>query len=627
MVPERGMAVSARDVRVWSLWLGFLAGLVEALRLAGSHHGAEVRFNPDAPWMALAVDLLWMGFVGGLGASTLSALWPRRFPPRAALVWVAFAFWVPLLLLVHWFHPLAVVVLAAGLAVRTASWMARDPQRVRRWVRGTTPAFLLIALGLGAAPYRGSWPWRGQVRSEASPPPRAAPNVLILLIDAGAASHFSLYGYPRPTSPALEALALEGTVFEQAAAPASWTLPSHAALFTGDLARHVLPTGQQGPLLREAPTLAEAFLREGYATAAFFGNAEYGHPRWGLDRGFERYSVVSRSAGELFLASSLGRYLALSRRARRLLGIRRLIARRSASSINEEFLDWLDRIGGDRPFFAFLNYFDAHVPYDPVPDLERRFRRGSPRRFEWIEWGIRSAWFPLNLPVAPGSLAGEIDAYDAAIASIDAEISRLLEELRRRRVLDRTIVVVTSDHGEAFGEHGRAGHGLSLYEEELWVPLVLRYPRAVPAGLRVHEPVSVRSVASTVADLAGLRARFPGPSLRGVWGGALTRAPVVAEVVAFDGQELESTRAGRMKYIRARDPAGNVHEEAYDLGSDPGEFQNLLAAGQERVPVIAALRASLDSALASPVVASWRVPGERGGGELTRAGGGGPRPR
>ena len=319
--------------------------------------------------------------------------------------------------------------------------------------------------------------------------------------------------------------------------------------------------------------LAEVFRSRGHATGGFVANLPYTSYESGLTRGFVHYDDYRVTPRQAVLHS----WIAHTPLFRGIVGSRsindlvttlrqpsldfepddfndRTYARRSATEISTAFLDW-QAAHRDRPFFAFLNFFDAHIPYRPSPPLAVKFA----------------------LPRRPN-----LGLYDAAIASIDQEIGRMLDELRRRGVLDHTIVIVTSDHGEQFGEHGLRLHANSLYLPLLHIPLVIRYPARLTPGARVDAPVSLRDLAATVIDLAGLsgEAQMPGTSLARRLDGDGEGSPVLAEVEGvirpspdwpvFFGP-MRSMLDGRFHYIRR----GDGQEELFAYRTDPGETQNL----------------------------------------------------
>ena len=191
--------------------------------------------------------------------------------------------------------------------------------------------------------------------------------------------------------------------------------------------------------------------------------------------------------------------------------------RKTAADINDDFLDWLSEQEEGRPFFVFLNYFDAHSPYVVPGGCDRHFGRRAETPAELAllqDWENRPKQ---NVPESEATLAS--DAYDDCIGYLDSQIGKLMDELKSRGLLDNTLVVITSDHGEELGEHGLFGHGRSLYSQELHVPLVILVPGGSAAGRVVSEPVSLRDLPATFVDLLGYAqdSPFPGKSLARYW--------------------------------------------------------------------------------------------------------------
>lgn len=343
-----------------------------------------------------------------------------------------------------------------------------------------------------------------------------APNVLVIILDTVRAATLSLHGAPLETTPALARWATDGATFDWAFSPAPWTLPSHASMFTGRTAGELVANWTV-PHDRTTPVLAEAFRDRGYRTAGFVGNLDYTSWDSGLDRGFAHYEDYHVSFRQLWLSSSYTQTATVANALKaRSVGeaLRALLSGdlsinpkhrqhpRRADAVTNGFLRW-QASSGDRPFFAFLNYFDAHAAYYSPP--------GSP------------------VIGTPGTAMSE---YASAIRWLDTNLDSLFRALQTRGALDNTVVIVTSDHGELFNEHGLFGHAHNLYRNVLHVPLVIRFPRRVPAGIRVNGQASLRHLAATVADLAGLPAgSFPGTSLRDMWERPEgTAGPVLAEV-------------------------------------------------------------------------------------------------
>jgi arylsulfatase A-like enzyme len=275
--------------------------------------------------------------------------------------------------------------------------------------------------------------------------------------------------------------------------------------------------------------------------------------------------------------------------------------RKDGARINAAFLAWLEKQQG-APFFAFLNYFDAHTPYVLPEGAAHRFGR-PPRDAGEVAtlqgWDARS-----RTSVTDAELTLTRDAYDDCLVHLDAEIGKLFDELDRRGVLDDTVVIVTSDHGEGHGEHGLIGHGRSLYDQEVHVPLLVFLPQGAHAGEVVADPVSLRDVASTVVDLLELKADapFPGVSLARCWDGAsASEVPVLTEVLLRDQISTNPNRPpawrGPMYSVVAEDRTyirnADGQEELYDLRADPAQLRDQ-AASAESEAVLQRMRAKLE---------------------------------
>jgi arylsulfatase A-like enzyme len=215
-----------------------------------------------------------------------------------------------------------------------------------------------------------------------------------------------------------------------------------------------------------------------------------------------------------------------------------------------------------------------------------------------------------KLEMSSAEIQMELNTYDGAIAYIDHHIGRLFDELGKRNVLENTLVLITSDHGEQFGEHGLFGHSNSLYLPTLHVPLLIMFPSHIPAGISIAQPISLRNIPATVVDLVGLgnAARFPGESFKGYWdgtrnSGTLAAGPLLSEInqVGFDTEswypiaqgDLKSLVIDRYHYIRN----GEDSEELYDFRNDPLEEYNLVSSGESR-PALEQFRVSLETLLA-----------------------------
>jgi arylsulfatase A-like enzyme len=599
-----GRRLGPLDLLVLGAWCGVAAGLLEV--------GTRVlcrAINPDHRLYLMSRHFVWLtplvNFLLFLGPAVclavLTRVWPRfgaRFGPRLIC---AFAILPMLMVAGPRIFPEAWFVLALGVASLTVPLIERRAAAVRRYMVRTFPILLVIDLILAGTVFGGDW--LKQRREAARPhPPTGSPNVLFIVLDTVRADRLSLYGYHRPTTPTLERLAKRGIRFDAARATAPWTLPSHASFFTGRWP-HELDVEWVTPLRKNYPMLAEYMGAHGYATAGLVSNTYCSYDT-GLDRGFTHYEdyVLQRLS---FLRTSVIVEEAI--RNSILFGLRynsgmlhaaqewlrstfQYAVRRDARSISQGFLNWLDRRKDpERPFFVFLNYLDAHTPYKVPSDESRRFGH-KPQTSEEL-WVFYDEWTTLDkLSLPRHYLTQARDCYDSCIAYLDEEIGRLYDDLERRGVLGNTWIVITSDHGEGLGEHDLFEHGESLYSTELHVPLLIVPPSHIKVERVVRETVSLRDLAATVVDLAGLRARspFPGHALSTLWRETGARsAEQVSEVLSelpspspsdsSHGRSparrgpLVALADGDLVYIR-NEVDGT--EELYDERDDPRELTN-----------------------------------------------------
>jgi len=578
------------------VWAGLAYGLLEALATMAllPLHALSWRSanGPDILWVA---PLTYAVVFGALGlAFGLVGRLTRPARAEAALVFLlaggsAFlAVTLPGRGIADW----AAAILAVGAATTAVRVHRRHGEGVWRLVRVSLP-LLAIASVTAAVLVRGLGALGERAAMGDLPEPQGSPpNVLLIVLDTQRADHMSLFGYDRPTTPGLDDLAGTSLVFDGAYANSSWTLPAHASLFTGRLPFEHRAGELRRPYLDDRHrTLAEALRHRGYATGGFVANVYWCSRPTGLDRGFIRYEDLYGNLGDALARTVLGRRLAYEVLPK--VGRVEMPGRKRADRINRDVLAWIDDLG-DRPFFAFLNYFDVHGPYLPPEPFAGRFAgAGATGRLERqraagrIELGALTG--DIELP-SPEELQENVDAYDESILYLDAHLDRLFDALDRRGLLDRTLVIVTSDHGESFGEHGLLHHGHSLYLDQLHVPLLVRLPGQVPAGRRVAEAVGIERVPATVMDLVGASAsEFPGGSLAGVWGGAgessedptASPSPVLAEV-ARRSQTPASWPSSR-GWVRAAlterwhyilEESGE--SELFDLQTDRAEEQNLI---------------------------------------------------
>jgi arylsulfatase A-like enzyme len=526
-------------------WLGLVAGLGEAIVFtviqlipgAMTWNLREMNVSLDFLWIAPAVNVvLFLVLAVVVRALTrLADLLMRTHAtgwPRVAIVLLtALACYVVLRTPDRLFQ-FAAILLSLGVAVRL--WTLVREQlpvtvtRIRRSLPWLVGGIALLGTGLQAGERIAEM--RGRNALPVLPP--QTPNVLLVVIDTLRADHLSGYGYDRKTSPNLDRIASEGTLFEWAIAPSSWTLASHASMFTGREVHEHLADSEHPFLDTRYTTLAEQLGSSGFLTAGFSANVNWATRQAGLARGFLHFEDVFGPASDAVARTVLGKEIMAP--LVRHLGDRIPLGRKRASDVTNSFTSWLDGVG-DTPFFAFVNYFDTHSPYVAPLPYRTQFMTDRQRA---IEGG-----FSFMPPLSAGGAADGADllsaGYDGAVAYVDAEIDRLLAALQARGQLNRTVVVITSDHGEAFADHGQFSHGHSLYADQIHVPLIVRFPGRVPGGTRVSAPVGLVDIPTTVLDLAGQEAAaMPGHSLSRFWDRASARpdsAPVLSEVGHRDG--------------------------------------------------------------------------------------------
>ncbi len=370
------------------------------------------------------------------------------------------------------------------------------------------------------------------------PPPPPALSVLLITIDTLRADRLGSYGDTNARTPTLDALARAGVVFEKAYTPVPITLPAHATIMTGLLPpAHGVRGNGTFALGPEIKTVAEVFKAGGRQTAAFIGGFPLAS-RFGLGRGFDLYDEVMSKAP----------------------GVNYDFAERRAVDVVASARVWLSSNPG--PVFVWLHVFDPHAPYDP----------------------------PTNFQTG--------DGYRDEIAAVDAALAPLLSAWDARP--GPSLVVATSDHGEAFGEHGEWSHSLFLYDTTLRVPLIVRGPGFGP-GQRSAVAVSLVDIAATLTEVGGV-VQLPGVSLtQAIRAGATDRA-LYAETLApqldFGWSELRSWREDGFKWIRAPRP------ELYAVREDPAETRNVAVANAARAR-------SLDASLAKVLTATGEMNARR----------------
>ncbi len=396
-------------------------------------------------------------------------------------------------------------------------------------------------------------------------------NVLWIVLDTVRASSLSLYGYYRATSPNLERLAQLGANFAKAIAPASWTLQSHASMFTG---RYPFDLSAEWdvPLDNTYLTLAEVFRHSGYETAGFVANYYFLSPSFGINRGFDHYESFRLTPGRAFRSTAIGEEAYSKWRFFDKIEKNNSFGNKNAEILRIEFLRWLDRRSQTKPYFAFMNFIDAHAPYLPPARYVSRFTDDKP---------IANIPAKAELRKDPDLIHGLQDAYDGEIAYLDEQIGKLYDELAQRGQANNTLLVISSDHGEHFGEHGLLDHGTSNYLPLLHVPLLLICPGKIPKSV-IRKPVAIRNVAATLIDVAKVipAGAFPGQTLAPYWSNPDHPSELIRSETTLEVIRKNSTIAYMRSTSLVKDNFHYLHhqdggEELYDLDHDLGENENL----------------------------------------------------
>jgi arylsulfatase A-like enzyme len=635
----QGAWLRPHQIVLLSLWCGLVAGPLEVLAIVVRKHTIDLnRFYWMSRHFVWLIPLTNLLIFLGLGlAFWLIAVCSRSGRWLAVRLLCALTLLPPFLAGFPRVYGLAWSVLALGTACRLVPALELRAAGFRRCVVVSFPVLISITPLLAGSFWAGDWLAQAREAARRLPPP-GSPNVLLIVLDTVAADHLSLYGYSRRTSPTLEALAQRGVRFDRAQATSSWTLPSHAGFFTGHWP-HDLSASWFTPLDASHRTLAEYLAAHGYATAGFVANTAFCGADTGLARGFtiyQDYFFPELSAFKMAVlinrpVEGLRSLDLLLREHLNLAVLRPLVrpiwgrfnadARKEAPVVHRELLDWLTKHRqSERPFFAFLNFYDAHYPYE-LPN-------GSEPRFGGIPHNPREAallrnWWTIDKRRLSGQeIAFVRDAYDECVAGLDDQVGRVLGDLGRQGMLEHTWLIITSDHGESFGEQpGFFGHGTSLYQPQLHVPLLIVPPTSSPKPARPIVPttVSLRDLPATVVDLVGLKADapFPGTSLVPLWGGPASetvvgpqgRFPALSEVVPLDPVDPESAELLDRRQVWASLAEGDwiyiwreggEPEELFDLRVDRGQRHNRAAdpAAQSR---LAEMRQTLIEITAGPL--------------------------
>jgi arylsulfatase A-like enzyme len=364
----------------------------------------------------------------------------------------------------------------------------------------------------------------------------------VVSIDTLRADRLGCYGYHKPTSPTIDRLAAGGIRFERAVAESSWTLPSHMTLMTGlyPSAHDVVQPKRK--LSRKIPTLAQTLAGNGYRTYANTGGGYVGR-QFGFHRGFEKY----------------------------------VTERQPFTDVVSQFLDWLDGLQPKEQFLAFLHTYEVHCPYDPPPNYRELLDVQAPDVPLEIEGKCPEAYFN-KLDLTDDQVRYLSDLYDADIRRIDDAVAELLAGLDERALRRNTIMVLLSDHGEEFREHGSIGHGRNLFYPVLNIPMIVSGPALAPGTIEVE--AGLVDVVPTLLDVLGVDGmNSQGRSFAGALGGMPIDDQPGGALSEHDRKEkLVSIVAGPHHLILDVDSGDEL---LFDVDVDPAEQHNLIERDSE----------------------------------------------
>ena len=443
---------------------------------------------------------------------------------------------------------------------------------------------------------------------------KSRPHVVLIVMDTARAKNFSCYGYDKTTSPHIDAIAEEGALYANAISPSPWTLPSHVSMFTGLYPSehgltedHILEgTNIYGLSKKHAfphflPTLLK---NEGYRTLGFSNNPWVSH-NFGFDKGFDFFYQRWMDAGDRSLLRKIGR--AVRKKIPQNLQpiFDNLKVRMSslfpADSGAERTLrvmkDWFrDNQSDERPFFVFFNFIEPHLPYTPLKPFNRMFmkKKYSGRHIRETNQD------PLKF-IAEKEIMDQDDfeilraLYDGEIAYVDSKVKEIYDCLQDYGMLDRTLLIITSDHGENIGEHNLMGHQFCLYDTLLRVPLIIRYPELSFKGKVEHSHIQLSDIFYTILDTLHIEIDGRDVPKRSIfnpdYSGQVIAEHEVPQITLSSlrrrfpdapreslGQQLRCIYAEGMKYIWNSYDA----DEMYDLTKDPHEKTDLCRLDQEQ---------------------------------------------
>lgn len=449
---------------------------------------------------------------------------------------------------------------------------------------------------------------------------KEVPNVILIVLDAVRSDHLSCYGYHRKTSPNIDKLAKQGILFENAFSAAEWSYPSHASIFTGKYPSFHKTLGKDLLLHKENTTIAEILNLKGYQTVGVTSNLLLS-PFNGFDKGFQNYFVLDapfRNFG--LLQQSYKNFV------RTLIYGPDWFTYRNIMTI-KKFLSNNDK----KPFFLFSNLYSCHAPYDPPRPFKRRFCNSlhepplylmeflsskvcghTGEKLDDNSFDVRKLnriacddgqyeFMAKELEVTRGEWDVVKSWYDGCISYLDYRIGELINYLGEQGELDNTLLIITSDHGENFGEHGLASHQFCLYDSLLHVPLIMVYPDIIPKGRKISSLVSTVDIFPSILDILNIegfqnniqgKSLFPfenrkihdficaecGESVTNIPSNSISFRKLRPKLKPYD-KGSKCVRTESHKYILSADG----REELYDIRVDPAESVNIASKHPDKV--------------------------------------------
>lgn len=412
------------------------------------------------------------------------------------------------------------------------------------------------------------------------------PNIILISLDSVRADHLSMYGYEPQTSPNLDKLSEDSIVFKNAISPNIWTILVHGGIFTGNYISTFDPEHSNSGLEQEDKTFVEFLRNNGYNTAGFISSA-WIKSKYGFGQGFNIYKDRMDFLEHELTYDKFSMKGAIFTFVPGIKKIMDIDTFRSSEEINKEAIEWLKK-NKDSNFFLFLHYIGPHVPYNPSEEFRKKFTEDA-RSYDELERAYKkSTGLKRYGDVSQDVVDALIKLYDAKIAELDYNINIFLEGVKELGLKDNTIIIITSDSGEEFYDHGYFKHSRTLYQELVHVPLLIYYPEKLEPKT-VEEPVSTIDIFPTVFDILGIGIpeRIDGASLMPLIKNyrSYEREFIKSELFGLPGHETKQQTAifhNEWKLLEVEPETEAIPSGLYNLRTDPKEKKNLYNVFPER---------------------------------------------